>query len=196
MIKGWAEAMTKYSKELEGDDPPYIYNERASVGFLAAGMWMNGSIAMEEYRCQKGLRGKQKKHGRADLYFHVGDLTASAEAKFIWMNAASRDLTVNNKIRKSISGAINDVALVQDAEFKMGICFYVMGFPKKRYLDFEQNANLYIKKEINRYSNYTYLHLWAWYFPKQTRYLCLPERIGSNFYLYYPGVILGMRAHK
>jgi hypothetical protein len=67
IIKGWHKAMRRYSHAHDEDDAGYYHNERANISLLAAGAWLSGKCALEEYASDK-YRSNKKAKGRVDLY--------------------------------------------------------------------------------------------------------------------------------
>jgi hypothetical protein len=63
--------MKRYSKLHEdSSDAGYLYNKRANISFLAAGAWLCGWGALEEYVSQK-YHSDKKGSGRVDLYIEL-----------------------------------------------------------------------------------------------------------------------------
>ncbi len=79
----------------EGDDAPWWYTERASVGFLAGAICKYGGWVMEEFSADKltGGRRKKKFSGRCDIAFGVDDQNFWAEAKQCWPTLDGRNTT-------------------------------------------------------------------------------------------------------
>jgi hypothetical protein len=66
VVDGWHKAMRHYAEIHKGDDDAgYFYNERANISFLAAGAWLSGGGALEEYVSSK-YRSRKKSSGRVD----------------------------------------------------------------------------------------------------------------------------------
>jgi hypothetical protein len=71
------------------EDVPWWYNERAVLGFFIAGLLRHKkSMVLQEFGCEKGLRGSKK--GRADLWFQHNDETYLVESKMCFSAANTR----------------------------------------------------------------------------------------------------------
>jgi len=84
VLKGWWQALEKYSSDPEIDEAPWAFNERASISMLAAGCWLAGGVALEEYSTDKNhpdRRVKAGRTGRGDLFLRVGSKEFACEAK-------------------------------------------------------------------------------------------------------------------
>lgn len=79
----WADNMKTYEAKYDSTDSIHWYLERTNIGALASAVWMGGGVAIEEYGSTKG--NEEKYTGRNDLYFHIGDIKAVAEAKLVWV---------------------------------------------------------------------------------------------------------------
>jgi hypothetical protein len=83
-LKQWIVVIKDFCDYCEGEDAPYWYNERPSLGTLAGAIWKAGGFVLEEYRGTKRYR-KKKWEGRVDLYFSWKNKGYVIEAKQIWL---------------------------------------------------------------------------------------------------------------
>ena len=72
-----------YMMKTKYHDIPWWYNERALLGFFAAGLARHkDALVFQEFTCSKGKASKKEKsHGRADLLFRYKEHNYIAEAK-------------------------------------------------------------------------------------------------------------------
>jgi hypothetical protein len=122
LIEGWIRATRRYTKLHGGDDAPYYYNERANISLMAAGAWLTGGAAVEEFGTIRG-HGVEQYRGRADLYVKLGDYDASFEAKHTWMLAGHSRSKFLNRTRLYLSLAVRDVKGVSESDAKVGLVF-------------------------------------------------------------------------
>jgi len=101
-------------------DCPYWYGERPHVGFLAAAVWKNGGVALEEYGTSKRNEHKFKR-GRCDLWIKIRQASFECEAKHLWLNLGRIKENIND-IKNEAKKAKRDVKKLQN---KVGIslCF-------------------------------------------------------------------------
>jgi hypothetical protein len=83
VLDKWTRAIEKY-RDQSGDRSPWHYRERSWVGFLAAGAWLAGGVALEEWCTEKQRNSRRKTKGRADLYIGIGGKQFDFEAKHGW----------------------------------------------------------------------------------------------------------------
>jgi hypothetical protein len=189
LVQGWLEASSRYLRA-ERDDPPYLYNERVDVSLLAAGAWIKGFVALEEYMSMKG-----ENRGRPDIYIIIKGKGISIEAKRKWLRATLRH-TPSKSFSSTMRSAICDVRKVSEGNVHFGIGFFPLSFSQKNYLDFRSNSSTYITNEIEKYSKSPEADLLSWYFPKAQR-ACAPQadsgRKNSSSKSYYPGIILAIK---
>ena len=83
VIGGWFKAQERYV--LQVDEAPWAFNERASISQLAAGCWLAGGSALEEFSTSKGHHDRRYlcgRTGRGDVYLSLGDNDYTCEAKW------------------------------------------------------------------------------------------------------------------
>jgi len=78
----WAKMIQRYCRDTNCQDPPYLHNERANVGFIAAAAWAVGKIALEEYHSRR-LSGGTASRARPDLWISRGGDSDLFEAKIL-----------------------------------------------------------------------------------------------------------------
>ncbi|MCF7864356.1 MAG: hypothetical protein K9L89_06180 [Kiritimatiellales bacterium] len=158
-------------------DVPWWYNERASVGLLAAALWKTGGYAFEEYSTKK--KGKV---GRVDLEFGTGNEVFVAEAKQCWIrNMGKTDPT--NRIKQSFKAATEDVKRCNT--MGMGKLAIVFGVPSMN----EADSDLAFRENVAHfldYANEVDAGAMAWVFPGSK---CQPT-IGGKI---YPGVVVWIK---
>lgn len=100
----WADNMRTYEEKYDSTDSIHWYLERTNIGALASSFWMGGGVAIEEYGSAKGI--EEQYNGRNDLYFHIGDIKAVAEAKLVWAKvgyAPGYDIMLSDLVRDAIA---------------------------------------------------------------------------------------------
>jgi hypothetical protein len=104
LLNEWDLVLKKFEKVLNSEDIPYIYGERANIGFLAAAATKLGYIVLEEYAIER-RKEKHWQHGRADLWLYSTDdsFDASIEAKIAESSWNS------NRVPDIIRGAFKEV---------------------------------------------------------------------------------------
>ena len=130
LLEGWRDAQDMYARRVE--EAPWAFNERASISFLAAGCWLKGGVAIEEYSTEKARtdrRYSSNRNGRCDLYLRIGKAEINCEAK--WRELAiphDRKWNVASGIsalRASLAAAKNDASklLKGFAKTRRGLLF-------------------------------------------------------------------------
>jgi hypothetical protein len=105
IIRGWAYAMKRYDNFLgvREKDLSYVYGERATISLFAAGAWLRGYAAIEEFKSTK-IKSRQEKYGRVDLYIFNKKNNVEVEAKYLEINA-SPQADGSAKIRRVLNSA-------------------------------------------------------------------------------------------
>jgi hypothetical protein len=189
ILRGWHRAMRRYSHihhEKDGDDAGYYSNERANISFLAAGVWMSGHSALEEFVSSK-YKNRKKTNGRVDLYICKNDKdNAEIEAKLKWLNAHFGENRLSDHVQAAFKSAIKDAKGVRGADHRYGCVFYVPMFKPKWFSDYKNNDDAVIRKLIADVCRSDKSAIWAWSFPSQTRFIVEKK-------IFYPGVIMGLK---
>jgi len=189
LMQGWRRALNRDAK-LQTDDPAYYYNERPNLSLLAAGAWIAGATALEEFSGTKGW-GTKKSNGRIDLYVGFDSFDVEIEAKRKYMSAACNDASLRKLVSSNIKSARNDAKKDYGADAQFGCVFFIPRFSKRRFQNYEAESSQLIRKEICRYIRLHYADSWTWCFPRNTRMLLSDKKTS-----YYPGVIMGVRAAR
>jgi hypothetical protein len=185
-IKGWSDCINRYvdfheMSEKPGffHDVPYDYNERANVSLLAAGAYLGGLIAIEEYVTDKS--GEQaRRSGRADLFL-------SDEHRAICIECKRRVITPKvseGMIAKAVDEAVSDAAHNTYEERCAGAVFFVPSLPRRRSPALATDD---LKSLLERFDGIRAdLDLFAYSLPEKTRVFVRNNRT-------WPGVILALR---
>jgi len=184
--------MERYSALHEdSSDAGYFYNERPNISFLAAGAWMAGWGALEEYVSEK-FRAGAKGSGRTDLYLVNTDGHAVIEAKHVWMTSKASGGGLRNTVKRSIKRAVADARAIRNVDAKFGCVFFVPYFSIKKHSRDLKNYNDAIRSYIERCTSVPGVDMWAWSFPKPNR----RQEAGKDNKNYYPGVLIGFKGVK
>jgi hypothetical protein len=190
ILDGWHEAMRRYSRihhDDDGDDAGYFTNERANISFLAAGAWIAGFGALEEYVSPK-YKSRKKKSGRVDLYLcKTKEENAEVEAKIKWLNAHFGNERLAKHVVAALRLAVGDAKAVRGSENRYGCVFFVPMFKPKPFKNFKKSHSASIKAVVERVCQCDRSAIWAWSFPSQTRDIVEKK-------IYYPGVIMGIKS--
>lgn len=131
VLEEWVSECHRYRKVM-GHDLAWWYNERASVGLLAASAARRKWVCMEEYRTRKrddkpAIEAKKDRHGRCDLYLtsSSGARGFAVEAKFTWQSLSPKVDAAYPRVQKAWSETWDSVgALTADeAEVRVGALF-------------------------------------------------------------------------
>jgi hypothetical protein len=185
VLQRWIVANQAYARTCPGDNS-WDYGERSCVGFLAAGVWLSGGIALEEWGTEKGPTDGRW-NGRCDLWIQLREsYTACIEAKKETLLATDDKNYVRASIEMHLGRATIDAshhALVEDDQ-KLGVLFAAPVFAPD-----QQNA---INDRIAAWLEgvYSVPHsAIAWTFQDSSK-------VGPSETEIYPGVVLIARTHK
>jgi hypothetical protein len=185
IIRGWHKAMRRYSHiHQDEDDAGYYHNERANISFLAAGAWLSGNAALEEYGSDKYRSGRKAK-GRVDLYICKDSENAEIEAKVKWLKAHLDEITYTNQILAVLKKAVVDARALRGSENRYACVFFISQFVSSKFGHYKNRSDSLVRTHIDRTCQTDKSAIWAWSFPSQTR--CI---LDGN--IYYPGVIMGV----
>jgi hypothetical protein len=191
VIEGWVAATKRDAKNVP-DEPSYWYGERANVSMFAAGAWLGGAVALQEFAGSKG-RGEDKYDGRHDLHIKHKKRSIYIEAKLNYLRAGFNSDTRKKRVCGYIKASVEDAKNLHIPKVEMvGCAFIVPTFRKDDFPDFENSATGIIRQEIESVVDLDCADMWAWCFPAETRGCRWKEKLVS----YYPGVILGIRDSK
>jgi hypothetical protein len=92
VLHAWFQVSAQYIRAVTPYevDTPWWYNERASIGFLAAAIWRAGGVALEEFATDKATSPGRRGKGRGDLYAVIDGCELYAEAKQVWYDPPTR----------------------------------------------------------------------------------------------------------
>ena len=106
LLIGWIKAQRRYAKQCGYDDFAHYYSERPHVGFLAAGVWLSGGIALEEWKTEKSKK-REKGYGRCDLWFSLGSRSPHhLEAKHRWLTLKGDEEQIANRLSEMMEGSL------------------------------------------------------------------------------------------
>jgi hypothetical protein len=133
VLDEWTAECHRYRKVMR-HDLPWWYNERASVGLIAAAAARRNWVCIEEYRTRKrddkpAVKTKKDRHGRCDLYLTStsGDRGFAIEAKSTWQSLSPKKGTTFPRVQRAWHETWQSVgALTADeAEVRVGALFVV-----------------------------------------------------------------------
>lgn len=176
--------MRHYSHIHDGDeDAGYYYNERANISFLAAGAWLSGGAALEEYVSSK-YKSTAKSNGRVDLYICTKNKKSiEIEAKHKWLKADFNGTRLKRHVLERLTMARDDVRALEGSWYRYACVFYVSQFRQNHFENYSENSAFHIRQHIEETIACARGCLWAWSFPSQTRFI-------EDNKCYYPGVIM------
>jgi hypothetical protein len=194
LLNGWRKAMDRYAM-LQADDKgtqddvAYWYGERANISFLAAGAWLSGFAALEEFRSER-IRSRKKKNGRIDLYICNKDVAVEVEAKQRFVNMSKRAV-LEKKITSAMKAAVKDAKSSRGTSVTLACAFFVPYYKRRKRggTEYEADTEAVLEKHLNRYLAIKDIN-WAWSFPRCARDLCDSDKYGTY---YMPGVVLGIQ---
>ncbi len=133
IFEKWIWMIPRYAKRTESvlAEPDYFfwYNERASVGSVAAAAWLADGVALEEYSAPR--RRASKYRGRADLWIVIDGEQFTIEAKPQWVGIGTRALNSATQSSQELLGiAKKDAAsLRENGGCRVGLVFAVPSLP-------------------------------------------------------------------
>lgn len=179
LMKHWILAIERYTKITGGIDAPYIYNERANTGVLAAAAWMAGWIALEEYQSEKAIGDAILANGRVDLYLATQDTEEILEAKFRWICMGSNNLA--GQVDETMSSAVEDARSSRaDSELQALAAGFFPVYKSDQRVD---DCDTLIDETIAEFGRLRF-DVMGWCFPAETRGL-VAESTGNRL----PGIV-------
>lgn len=182
LLEEWLLINERYCRVMNGQDAPFLYNERAHVGLLAGAAWRCGRISLEEFQYEKGFVNKPKWSGRADLYMASEDTEELVEAKFRWLSLKPDNL--QRLALETLNEGLRDVRQTKGKDDGMtGIGVAFLSF----YRPVGDGNQAELEKQINEsISSLCQLpcHAIAWSFPSHYRHIESSDRY------FTPGVIM------
>jgi hypothetical protein len=134
VLQNWIKANREYINVCGYDDPPWNYGERSCVSLLAAGCWLAGGIALQDWRAEKGHED-QRWGGWCDLWVRMPDECQSyVEAKLELLPAGYEREHVRSSIEWHLSRATTDASKHTGAspEEQLGVLFVAPFYPKSQ----------------------------------------------------------------
>jgi hypothetical protein len=180
VLNSWIENIDLYLQYFGNSDCPWWYNERATLSSLAAAIWKNGGVALEEYSIDKGAKSKEW-IGRCDLFIGLQSNTFACEAKQAWCPIGRRAKNGVKIAKQSLEAACKDARkLPKEEGTRLGICFAVPYLPSQdsSFIDVQLTHWL---EEISKI-DYDAI---AWRYPIQAL-----NNMKSSINYYHPGVTL------
>ena len=136
-----------------GDDPwPYWYAERPHIGLLAAAVWGEGGVALEEHSVKKRKERKLKR-GRNDLYINIDKTLFECEAKRVRLNLGgdTEAKALATKAFEGLKKAIRDLKNLQDRK-GLALCFLTLEIRRSKFFKMEPKLRL-LKKLVRKRSD-------------------------------------------
>ncbi len=196
LLRAWGERMDAYIAHPIADAEPYAYNERASVGFLAAGAWLaaKNAVAIEEFVVDKsggGGRHKAASTGRCDLWVSFDEQHSYiCEAKYDWCSLRrSKSQSLFSGVSTWLDEASDQAKTYAEAEdWTVALVFMVPYFaPGKSTLRVPRmtdDLERILGKDHANWAGHTGFR--ADYYPVQDREIVPPAGGGT----WYPGTSL------
>lgn len=183
-LKGWLKALALYSKAAQGDYS-WNYRERTCVGFLAAGIWRSGGVALEEWSASKH-REFDKHQGRCDLWaFHAGQYDFHIEAKHMWSRATGIREKDRASIERHLASAASEAHRLDCGRNpKLGILFIAPLYPVGR----QENVDAQITEWLEDISTIRHDAI-AWQFRDRKALRSGHQQLGPGM------VLMARRAH-
>lgn len=190
VLSKWIEVQDQLYYELSPNNAPWWYNERASIGSLAAAVWLCEGIAFEEYMTDKNVRdGCDKEElvgGRGDIFFRVCQTGFRAEAKQAW--GKLRGYSQRSYIDKNLTNALEEARRrpVEKREHRIGILFLSPNIPEKFGDEIDEKIADWVKILQN-----TRDAACAWTFPAAAR-----KHLSEDEHKIYPGCAILIKAMR
>jgi hypothetical protein len=196
VLKEWVNVVSTYSEAYKGD-ASYLYNERTSVGTLAAAAWRTKNwVALEEFSTRK-LDVDREKHdapGRCDLKIAGMSTSYAIEAKQVWQPIGTRVTDTWRFVNRHRKHAQQDAQVIQkdQATHRLSAVFVS---PRFKYSDVRDSnnpteaASNLIHEWLAGIERLPTVHAFAYVFPWRNRLL----RRGELEQYVWPGTVLLIR---
>jgi hypothetical protein len=150
LLKGWSIATEKYCEAMGGGEAPFFFNERANISMLAAGAWLQGGVALEEYSASK-FREDRESNGRCDLYVYLNNCNFEIEAKSVKTRLPSEP-SLSLHLRKKFDEAVADANSLtpQKNMARIACVFYALRVEASRHLS-QERLDIKYEEELERY---------------------------------------------
>lgn len=169
-----------YARICGWDDLPHFYNERATVGFMAAACWQTGLISIEEYATQKG-QGLGERKGRCDLWASNHELSWGFEAKQRFPTVGTHDQTLID----ALDAAKEDAEANNDADLNIGLTFFTPSVPE----DASREQVEELLRRMLKLAVQEKCHGAAWWFPEKLMRHPSPQRSNPSETRLWPGLL-------
>ena len=191
LLQEWLGAHKKYCsvmKDYDYDDSAYWYTEIPNVSILNAAAWRCGRIALQEFKTEKKIRGKEPWTGRGDLWIYTGSVgkeeSIEAKHKFVPLSAAKEKNGLPTAIKESMKEATKDAKKAKGGYHyvtALAVVFASVSAAPTTPTDEIDQQIIDFCEGIKSSRDY---HALAWCFPKETR-----ELQNKKGY-YYPGIVM------
>lgn len=172
LLSNWFLVTKKYVEKLK-NDAPWIYGERASIGFVAAAVWKSGGVALEEYWAKKDGVREAGYVGRCDLYFKLGSTGFIAEAKKIHSPFAVKESV--GRIQTAMDQACSDTIGLRGGETKLAIVCVSLEVSRSKEKELEKMIKQWTSR-IKDHPLWTGSFAAAYLFPRSSRGLMNNEK--------------------
>lgn len=189
VLINWIKTVNEYSNVFNGEDACWWYNERASVGVLAAAAWKtNGWVSLEEFSTQKHGEDHMK-NGRCDLYMakESHKISFAIEAKQAWQNIGenAHDMVSESITQFNLAWRDASKLLKIEASCRLAACFAIPRLPKSQVDKISsQSLEEKIDSWLSEIKSSIQPDIIAWVFPESTR------NLASDNDRIFPGVCL------
>jgi hypothetical protein len=189
ILQRWVDLNVQYAEDNNWKDCPWWYNERASVGILAAAIWQRGTHALEEYSTKK-VYDEEPYRGRGDLYFRIRSKGFISESKFCFLKLGRVSKSASARISNLLLSARQSVRDVDGTRtFKrLGLTFVALRIPDCE----DEDLSHYIQKARAVLDDVD-CEAMAWVLPEEGRRLW--SKSGEKWYR-YPGTALLIRSRS
>lgn len=192
VLQEWITVVSTYSESFK-DDACYLYNERTSVGMLAAAAWRKNWVALEEFSTRKANRDAQydDANGRCDLKISSMSTSYAIEAKHVWQPTGTRVSDEWLYVNRQRDLAKRDAQVIKrdQATYRLSAVFVS---PRFKASDIQNSTNQkdavtsLIDQWLTGVETLPDVHAYAYVFPWRTRLLMR----GSKAQYVWPGTLL------
>jgi hypothetical protein len=198
VLKEWINVVSTYSESFKGD-ACYLYNERTSVGMLAAAAWRKNWVALEEFLTRKVNRDAEcdDAHGRCDLKIASMSTSYAIEAKHVWQPIGSRVSNDWQQVNRKRVAAKKDAQVItrDQATHRLSAVFISPRLKASDVLS-ASNQKVAVTELIDQWlagiDKLPAVHAFAYIFPWRNRLLLR----GSQEQYIWPGTVLLIRETK
>ncbi len=129
VLEGWIKAHRTYA-EAWPLDPGWGYRERSCIGFLAAGAWLSGGVALEEWGTER-INDGHRSPGRCDLWVARSDqYDFQIEAKQTWSDATGDIESQLAELESKLGHAARDASTLDcEPKNQLGVLFVAPSYP-------------------------------------------------------------------